>query len=698
MYLPTLNINKLYKSMFSKFFDKEESRYKTNSNLKYDKIIKNSNSPTLNKQLKGNLANDNKNILYNKVVEEKIKSHTKLSPKIKSYKIPNTHRKNKKNNKYLIKNSIFSNSRSIHKKEKHENSKKKNKKNSSRSGKILNQYKEKLQTKKKNKTKEALKMLAKYFFENVKKNKIKTLKNFIKGFYKRKKEEIKDFDFSILDEDGSGVEHYSCWHKNIEIIYFLLNQNVNFNRKNRDGITPLMMAALKGNFEIVEILISVTNINSQDKEGNTALHYSVVKGHLNVIKALLSKNELITNICNKNNQKALELADPSIYLKIQEYFSVHESHKKIFFQKFEINENMNYKDFLENEKKFYEKSLENFVRSTNIDSSKTIKTQKINISNFYIHSKIGQGSFGEVFLVQKNGKNTFYAMKVLEKSKIFKKNLKKYAITERNVLSVIDHPFIAKLRYAFQNTDYLFLVMDYYPGGDLHENLQKKGKFKEKIAKIYISEILLSIEDLHQRNVIFRDLKPENIVLDSEGHIRLIDFGLSKEGVNTSLKGGKSFCGSLAYLAPEMIKKEGHGKVMDWYSLGIVIYEMLIGTPPFYANSKEKLFYNIQYENLDFPDFISDEAKDLISRLLVKDPCKRLGSEFGAIEIKSHPWFYGLNWEDVVNRKLNPPRPSIKKFKVNDIKTPLKFQKDEKELITSITGWTFIEETAFEVE
>ncbi len=129
--------------------------------------------------------------------------------------------------------------------------------------------------------------------------------------------------------------------------------------------------------------------------------------------------------------------------------------------------------------------------------------------------------------------------------------------------------------------------MDYYPGGNLNEYICRAGRLCEDIAKIYIAEIILALEELHKRNVIFRDLKSENIVLDSEGHIKLIDFGLAKEGVDHSQKGGRSFCGSLAYLAPEMIKKSGHGKAIDWYSLGVIFYEMLTGFPPFYAKTKE---------------------------------------------------------------------------------------------------------------
>ena len=164
-------------------------------------------------------------------------------------------------------------------------------------------------------------------------------------------------------------------------------------------------------------------------------------------------------------------------------------------------------------------------------------------------------------------------------------------MTERNVMSLSNHPFIVKLNYAFQTHERLFLIMDYCPGGDLGELLQKEKKIAEPIVKIYLAEITLALENLHKRDIVFRDLKPDNVVIDYEGHIKLTDFGLSKEGVLEHITGAKSFCGSVAYLAPEMIKKCGHGKAVDWYLLGVIMYELLVGVPPYYANNKYYLYF-----------------------------------------------------------------------------------------------------------
>eukprot|EP00347_Sterkiella_histriomuscorum_P015416 403357105 len=288
--------------------------------------------------------------------------------------------------------------------------------------------------------------------------------------------------------------------------------------------------------------------------------------------------------------------------------------------------------------------------------------QRIGPDNFVAHQLLGTGSFGEVYLVEKISSKKLYAMKVLSKSKIKQQNLIKYALTERNVMSVMHHPFIVRLRYAFQTQDKLFLICDYCPGGDLSQYLEIERQFSEEKAKFYIVEILLALESLHERDIIFRDLKPDNVVLDEQGHALLTDFGLSKEGVMYQNGGAKSFCGSYAYLAPEMIRKAGHGKAVDWYLLGVVFYEMLTGMPPYYADDKEVLFQNIMNNTLEIPEHVSPQCQDLLIKLLNKNPLKRLGSKHGAPELKSHSYFSDVDWQSVYERKLQPPEPYLAEY------------------------------------
>jgi|TARA_B110000285_G_scaffold230557_1_gene297411 serine/threonine protein kinase len=177
-------------------------------------------------------------------------------------------------------------------------------------------------------------------------------------------------------------------------------------------------------------------------------------------------------------------------------------------------------------------------------------------------------------------------MKILNKKQIMGQNLVKYARTERDVMTYTSHPFIVGLKYAFQTPEKLFLLLDYAAGGNMSRALHKDKRFTEDRGRMYLGEILLAIEDLHKRDIIFRDLKPDNIVFDSQGHALLCDFGLAKEKVAGDSQ-AKSFCGSPAYLAPEMLKRSGHGKSVDWYLLGVLLYEMLVGIPPYYSNNKE---------------------------------------------------------------------------------------------------------------
>ena len=180
-------------------------------------------------------------------------------------------------------------------------------------------------------------------------------------------------------------------------------------------------------------------------------------------------------------------------------------------------------------------------------------------------------------------------MKILSKNRIKSQNLLKYAMAERNVLSLTNHPFIVKLNFAFQTTNKLFLILDYCPNGDLARQLFNEKRFTEERAKFYICEVALALQDLHKRDIIFRDLKPDTVVLDEAGHAKLTDFGLSKAGVYEA-NCAKSFCGSIAYLAPEMINRTGHGKAVDWYLLGVLFYEMLVGIPPYFTDRKEESF------------------------------------------------------------------------------------------------------------
>lgn len=226
-------------------------------------------------------------------------------------------------------------------------------------------------------------------------------------------------------------------------------------------------------------------------------------------------------------------------------------------------------------------------------------------------------------------------------------------MTERNVLSIAGkHPLIVGLDYAFQNEHRLYLIMEFCPGGDLGKQIKLKRKLPEEEARLYICEVIIAIEFLHKNKIIFRDLKPENIVLDKNGHLKLTDFGLSKENVG-DLWDNKSFVGSIAYLAPEILKKQPHSRSLDWYLTGVLLYEMLVGIPPYYNNNRKILFENIQTGPLRIPHTMSLEARDLILNLLNRNPKKRMGAgEADSEELKRHAFFKDIKWDDVAQHKL----------------------------------------------
>nr|CCA24743.1 protein kinase putative [Albugo laibachii Nc14] len=282
---------------------------------------------------------------------------------------------------------------------------------------------------------------------------------------------------------------------------------------------------------------------------------------------------------------------------------------------------------------------------------------KVTIEDFDLLKVLGKGSFGKVMMVRKKDTKKIYAMKTLRKAALVKRNQILHTKTERSILQTIKFPFLTSLTYAFQTPDKLYLVMDYCGGGELFFWLKKDRRFSLQRARLFAAEIVLALQALHVHDIIYRDLKPENILLDLEGHIRITDFGLSKEAVTGAgaVGGTKTFCGTPEYLAPEILENKGHGKAVDWWSLGTLIYEMLTGLPPFYDQNMQRMYDKILNAPLRFPSFISAEAKDLLTGLLTRKVPDRLGSgPTDAEEIKAHPFFKEIDWDAVYRREVVP--------------------------------------------
>eukprot|EP00759_Apiculatamorpha_spiralis_P052533 PhF_6_TR5761/c0_g1_i1/m.8496 len=275
----------------------------------------------------------------------------------------------------------------------------------------------------------------------------------------------------------------------------------------------------------------------------------------------------------------------------------------------------------------------------------------INLQSFEVLKTLGKGSYGLVSLVRKKDSGHVYALKELDKAQIARERLAEHVLSERQILMRVSHPFIVKLHYTFQTEASLYLVLDYLSGGDLENHLTKEKTFTESRCKFYVAEISLALSHLHSVNIVYRDLKPENVVVDKEGHVKVADFGLAK--TNVSGTGARTFCGTPEYVAPEIILGDGHGTAVDWWSLGILTFRMLTGSPPFTSSNVNELYEMILRKPIDFSKFtLSPAAEDFIRQLLERNVMKRLQS---ITAVKSHPFFADIDWERVLSRSITPP-------------------------------------------
>ena len=243
----------------------------------------------------------------------------------------------------------------------------------------------------------------------------------------------------------------------------------------------------------------------------------------------------------------------------------------------------------------------------------------LSIESFELLKVIGKGSFGKVMQVRKRDTARIYALKTIRKAHIISRSEVTHTLAERTVLARVNCPFIVPLKFSFQSRDKLYLVLAFVNGGELFLHLQQEGNFSEERARFYAAELFCAIEHLHGFHVIYRDLKPENILLDYTGHIALCDFGLCKLNMGDQ-ETTHTFCGTPEYLAPELLIGQGYTKSVDWWTLGVLLYEMLVGLPPFYSEDVNEMYRKILQEPLTFPSSVGAEARDLLTRLLRRDP------------------------------------------------------------------------------
>ncbi|CEJ53776.1 Putative AGC/PKA protein kinase [Penicillium brasilianum] len=278
---------------------------------------------------------------------------------------------------------------------------------------------------------------------------------------------------------------------------------------------------------------------------------------------------------------------------------------------------------------------------------------KYSQEDFLLQRTLGTGSFGRVHLVQSKHNHRFYAMKVLKKAQVVKMKQIEHTNDERRMLNRVRHPFLVTLWGTWQDSRNLYMVMDFVEGGELFSLLRKSQRFPNPVAKFYAAEVTLALEYLHSHQIIYRDLKPENLLLDRHGHLKITDFGFAKDVPDITW----TLCGTPDYLAPEVVSSKGYNKSVDWWSLGILIFEMLCGFTPFWdSGSPVKIYENILRGKVKYPPYLHDDAVDLLSQLITADLTKRLGNLHGGPEdVKNHAWFAEVTWDRLARKDIDAP-------------------------------------------
>jgi serine/threonine protein kinase len=307
------------------------------------------------------------------------------------------------------------------------------------------------------------------------------------------------------------------------------------------------------------------------------------------------------------------------------------------------------------------KKLEKQKRKESVARAKAAAvTRGVGPEDFKFLKVLGKGSFGKVMLAEHKRTKEVFAVKLLKKDVLVEDDDVECALAEKRVLEVAgQHPFLTRMYCCFQTEGNLYYVMEYVAGGDLLFQIQHARRFKEDRTRFYTAEITLGLLFLHSRNVAYRDLKLDNVMLDANGHIKIADFGMCKD---TTTGPARTFCGTLDYIAPEIIKEIPYGPSVDWWALGVLTYEMLAGQPPFDGATEDDLFMAILHNEVLFPVWLSKEAVSFIRGLLIKDRERRLGcGPTGADDLKAHVFFRGIDWEKLERREVEPPfKPKVK--------------------------------------
>jgi len=297
---------------------------------------------------------------------------------------------------------------------------------------------------------------------------------------------------------------------------------------------------------------------------------------------------------------------------------------------------------------------QNGARYTRISADDMAKIENAKLQDFEISDTVGTGTFGRVKICwhpQIPGRT--FALKKITKRKVLKLKQEKHLQSERRIMSCIDHPFIVTLYRSFQQSSHIFMLLEFAPGGEIFSRLRKAGRFSKEYVKFYAGQIVLVFQFLHSKGIAYRDLKPENLLLAPNGYLKVVDFGFAK-----CLKNNETWtlCGTAEYLAPEIIQSTGHGLGVDWWALGVLIYEMMAGRPPFCDESHFGIYQRVLTGKIDFTRNMDDPTRSVVTALLQPDQTSRLGClAHGAADLKWHKFFRGVDWNALHSQTINAP-------------------------------------------
>jgi len=493
---------------------------------------------------------------------------------------------------------------------------------------------------------------------------------------------------------GTGL-HLACEAGHLEIVKVMLESNACMTIEDSKGKTPILYAADEEILQMLPIYLGKQELEKYKQVevecptpfcGEVWITGSLFIHDRNVFLFMDANEGYLSRYSTKEDYLDRKLPETSIKLsdiqnicessggllrnKNQFYFQV-ETNKNTykFYTKFEdltlewivrLHQAVNYclihKQSVNLVPAAQENNLldieENEAVSTEATPDSSVEEKEVvNLKNFTVLDDLGEGAFGEVYKVKKNESEQVFAMKRLSREKLIKERKIKYAVAECKIMKQLEHPYIVKLFYAFQTREFLYLIMEYCPQGDLLGLIETYARLEESVAKFYIAEVMLALEYLHSMDILYRDLKPANVLIDEQGHAKLADFGLAKENV-TQNNPAMSYAGTPMYLPPETIASKGASKASDVYGLGPMLYELITGSPLYYSNDISTIHQRISQAKITFPPYVSDIAKDFIVSVTNKNPEKRPLIH----QLKRHALFRKLDWEALYARRIRPPR------------------------------------------